>query len=117
MRVSEERTAAPCRTKLEQKIGRIWQDLFAFEPIGLDDNFFDLGGHSLLVMRMRSELQKVLEREVTVIDLFAYPTIRTLAEFLERGQQQVLLEPLEEEAKLQKAYLRHRMETEKETLQ
>ena len=50
--------------------------------MGIDDNFFELGGDSLLLLRLRSRLQAVVGREVPVVALFQFPTIRSFAESL-----------------------------------
>jgi acyl carrier protein len=54
----------------------------AVEQVGIDDNFFELGGHSLLVIQVQQALQSSLNREIAVIDLFKYPTVRSLAQYL-----------------------------------
>jgi Phosphopantetheine attachment site len=50
--------------------------------VGVDDNFFDLGGDSLLLVAVHSNLQKLLQREIPVTDLFEFSTIRKLAQHL-----------------------------------
>jgi amino acid adenylation domain-containing protein len=72
----------PPRSALEQAVARIWQAVLAMERVGLDDNFFDLGGHSLRILQVQSLLRAELGYDVTVVELFRYPTIRTLAQFL-----------------------------------
>jgi amino acid adenylation domain-containing protein len=75
-------------TEMERAITILWQELLVLERVGIHDNFFDLGGHSLLIIQMRSKLQELLRREVAIIELFKYPTVSTLARHLsgERGQ-------------------------------
>ena len=51
--------------------------------MGVRDNFFDLGGHSLLATQVRDVLSEMLVRDVAIVDLFTYPTIRSLARYLE----------------------------------
>ncbi len=70
------------RTQMERTIARIWQELLGVEKVGLHDNFFDLGGHSLLVVRAQSQLQLALGAVLPVVKLFQYPTISALAGFL-----------------------------------
>jgi hypothetical protein len=65
----------------------IWAEALKRSHVGIEDNFFELGGHSLLLTRVHTEIRKRLNVEVAVIDLFRYPTIGTLAEFLSRGNQ------------------------------
>ncbi|HKG15027.1 MAG TPA: amino acid adenylation domain-containing protein [Pyrinomonadaceae bacterium] len=69
-------------TELERVIAKLWQELLAVERVGIHDNFFDLGGHSLLIIRMRGRLQETLRREIAVVELFKYPTVSALARHL-----------------------------------
>lgn len=71
------------RTAMQQLVAGIWKDALCIEQVGVDDNFFDLGGHSLLVARVRFLLSERLGRKVALVDFFTYPTVRTLAEHLE----------------------------------
>ena len=80
----EDRVQAPL-TDLEERIGAIWKQLLNIDHVGLDDNFFDVGGHSLQIVRLRSEMRKAFGRELTVLDLFSHPTIRSLAGLLGNG--------------------------------
>lgn len=66
-------------------IATIWQELLGQEAIGIDDNFFDIGGHSLLVVRAHRMLAEKVETPLSLTDLYRFPTIRTLAEFLSSG--------------------------------
>jgi acyl carrier protein len=70
------------RTSLEKSISTIWQDLLHVERVGLHDNFFDLGGHSLLVVQAHARLQETLGITLPVVRLFQFPTISTLANAL-----------------------------------
>ncbi|MBV9788623.1 MAG: amino acid adenylation domain-containing protein, partial [Chloroflexi bacterium] len=79
------------RNELEQTIAAIWQELLGVDQVGLHDNFFDLGGHSLLVIQLHGQLNErlggsaaMLER-VSMLDLFKYPTISALSEFLSQS--------------------------------
>jgi hypothetical protein len=73
---------APPRTEIEQAIASVWREVLGVARVGLHDNFFDLGGHSLLVLRVQSKLQGALNRNISTIELFKYPTIRLLADHL-----------------------------------
>jgi amino acid adenylation domain-containing protein len=70
------------RTSKEKVIAGIWRELLQVQRVGLHDNFFDLGGHSLLVVQAQSRLRDALGVEVPVVKLFQYPTVRTLAQFV-----------------------------------
>jgi acyl-coenzyme A synthetase/AMP-(fatty) acid ligase/acyl carrier protein len=70
------------KSELEQNIASIWQQTLRLDKVGRDDTFFDLGGHSLLMAQVRNSLAQDLGIEVSIVDLFKYPTIGSLAEFL-----------------------------------
>jgi amino acid adenylation domain-containing protein len=70
------------RTPTEQAIGAVWQEVLGVEKVGVDDNFFDLGGHSLLLVQLHGQLASRLGVDVTVMDLFRYPTIGSFARFI-----------------------------------
>ncbi|ETX02891.1 MAG: hypothetical protein ETSY1_01945 [Candidatus Entotheonella factor] len=70
------------QSRLERDIAGIWQDVLNLEPVGVEDNFFDLGGHSLLMLRVHDRLQQTVAPQVTMVELFQYPTIALLARHL-----------------------------------
>jgi acyl carrier protein len=88
--VHRERTAwAAPQNEMEERIAAVWRELFGLEDsngLGVDDNFFDSGGSSLLLVKLHSRLQKALERTFPLVEIFKHPTIRTLAASLEAGQ-------------------------------
>lgn len=67
----------------EQELAEIWQNALEIERIGVLDDFFDLGGNSLLALRLVSELQTVFNLQLGIHDLFEMPNIRTMANALE----------------------------------
>ena len=73
-------------THLERLIAGLWQRILRTDAVGMDDNFFDLGGDSLLLVAVHSNLQKTLRVEVPVTDLFEFTTVRTLAGHLGNNQ-------------------------------
>jgi len=68
---------------LEREIAAVWREVLGLGTVGLDDNFFEIGGHSLLVARMQERLREKVGREVSVVDIFQYPTVGSLAAHLE----------------------------------
>jgi hypothetical protein len=81
VRPALESFAAP-RDDLEATIARLWCEALGVVRVGRDDNFFDLGGHSLLVVQVHKRLRDELKRELSVVELFKHATIAGLADFL-----------------------------------
>jgi amino acid adenylation domain-containing protein len=73
---------APPQTQVERMIAAIWQEALHVDEVGLHDNFFDLGGHSLLVARVYSKLREAGATNISMLDLFQYPTVNALARYL-----------------------------------
>ena len=72
------------RDPLEETLARVWADVLELERVGIHDNFFDLGGHSLQSVQLVSRLTAALGRPVPVKTVFQAPTIAAMAEVLER---------------------------------
>ncbi len=69
-------------SKIENQLEAIWREVLKLDKIDVNSSFFDLGGHSLLLAQVRSKIGSVLNREVSIMDLFKYPTIASLSGFL-----------------------------------
>jgi natural product biosynthesis luciferase-like monooxygenase protein len=67
---------------LEEKIAAIWKDVLKLPQVGSRDNFFDLGGHSLLAVQAHRKLRDALGRDLSITDIFRFPTIQSLSAFL-----------------------------------
>jgi phthiocerol/phenolphthiocerol synthesis type-I polyketide synthase C len=74
--------AAPPRGPVEQAVAAVWRELLGVEP-GRDDSFFDLGGHSLLIVECRSALERRLGIGLPIVDLFAQPTVAAIARHID----------------------------------
>jgi surfactin family lipopeptide synthetase A len=72
------------QTELERIIAAIWQETLQIDKVGTTDNFFDLGGHSLLVVHVHRRLQERIEADLSLIEMFRYPTVGSLARHLSR---------------------------------
>ena len=70
------------RTELERIIAQAWKEALEVERVELDENFFDLGAHSLMVAEVHMRLQQLLGRELSLVDLFQFPTVTKLANHL-----------------------------------
>ncbi|MFD2169297.1 non-ribosomal peptide synthetase [Tumebacillus lipolyticus] len=78
---SDDEYAAP-RTEAEEHVLAIWQDVLQVERIGIHDNFFDLGGHSLLLIKVHERLQEKLDAQFSIVELFRHTTVYTLTKWL-----------------------------------
>ncbi len=105
---AETRLFAPPQTEMERSVAAIWQKMFELPQVSIDENFFDLGGHSLLVVRMHKRLEESLKLQFPVVALFEHPTIRSLAHNLSNPTTQAgnsQTEKLQDRAQQQKRAL------------
>jgi acyl carrier protein len=73
------------RTRAEELIAGVWREVLGAERVGVNDNFFDLGGHSLAMSRVSRRLRELFKVEVPLVELFRNPTVGALAKHFERG--------------------------------
>jgi acyl transferase domain-containing protein len=73
-------------TELERSVARIWQEILGIAPIGLDDNFFDLGGDSLIATQAMAQLKRELGMDIPIVSLYEGVTVRHLTELVHAGQ-------------------------------
>ena len=66
----------------ESRVAELWQQLLGIDEIGVDENFFDLGGHSMLLVQLQHKLETLAGVQLAIVDLFRYPTIASMAAFL-----------------------------------
>jgi amino acid adenylation domain-containing protein/FkbM family methyltransferase len=83
-----KRDYVPPGTPVEQVLADIWAEVLGVERVGVGDNFFDLGGHSLLIVRVSSKLHEALNKHVSIVTMFEYPTVKALAKYLSRDEQE-----------------------------
>jgi acyl carrier protein len=69
-------------SEIERIVATVWQEALGIPTVGLNDNFFDLGAHSLTVAEVQAKLQEVLRREISLVDLFQFSTVSALARHL-----------------------------------
>jgi amino acid adenylation domain-containing protein len=99
-RVSETVFIAP-QNELEKAVAAIWQELLHVDNVSVFDNFFDLGGHSLLVIQVHAALRQ-MNQPVSITDLFKFPTIASLAQHLSQVPAQELRSEIKEDAELER---------------
>jgi amino acid adenylation domain-containing protein/non-ribosomal peptide synthase protein (TIGR01720 family) len=72
----------PPQNDMERAIAGVWQEMFGIDSVSVDENFFDLGGHSLLLVQIHARLQAKLGISIPIVTLLAHPSIRALARHL-----------------------------------
>jgi amino acid adenylation domain-containing protein/non-ribosomal peptide synthase protein (TIGR01720 family) len=85
-RAAQSETGAPA-SDMERKVAAVWKDLFQVDSVSFDDNFFDLGGHSLLLIRAHQRLRESVRPDLSIVAMLQYPTVRTLARHLSGGEK------------------------------
>jgi amino acid adenylation domain-containing protein len=75
---------AVARTAAEEILSGIWREVLGVERVGIDDNFFALGGHSLKATQVMSRVRQACAVELPLRSLFAWPTVRELGREVER---------------------------------
>ncbi|MBS1191756.1 MAG: amino acid adenylation domain [Rhodocyclaceae bacterium] len=71
------------RTETEKTLAGLWSEVLQVEPIGIHDDFFDLGGQSLLAIKAVARIRDVFEVDLPLRNLFEYPTVAGLAEVID----------------------------------
>jgi thioesterase domain-containing protein/acyl carrier protein len=72
------------RNDLEQTLARVWEKVFDIQPIGINDNFFGLGGHSLIAVKLIAAIEQETGTKLRLCKIFQEPTIARLAKAMER---------------------------------
>jgi acyl carrier protein len=75
-------------SEMERIVARVWAEALGVASVGMNDNFFDLGAHSLTVAEAHAKLQDALHREIALLDLFQFTTVTALAGHLAGSQAQ-----------------------------
>lgn len=83
---NSEKRSVENLTPLQETIASVFREMLNLQRVSLSDNFFDLGAHSLLIVRVHERLKQEIDPELTLVTFFQYPTIGSLAEFLHKRQ-------------------------------
>jgi amino acid adenylation domain-containing protein len=100
----------PPRTVTEEALAKIWRELLRQPVIGIDDNFFESGGHSLLAMQLMARVRNEFKTELSLRNIFEAPTIAELATILDRKKNQGAMTPLQPMARAQSISSQHAQE-------
>jgi len=79
LRNADELTNFTTATTIEKQISNIWKKLLGHNDFNISDNFFDVGGHSLLIVEMKEIIEEVFHKEVALTDMYKYTSIRSLS--------------------------------------
>jgi hypothetical protein len=74
------------RGEMEREVAEVWKEVLGVERVGAYDNFFDMGGHSLLVVEAQRKVKERTGREMSVVEMFQYPTVSAQAKRLQGGE-------------------------------
>jgi len=104
----EQAYTAP-QNETEQLLAKLWGQALKLDKIGVRDNFFDLGGNSILSLQIVAQIQKELNVSLPIVKMFQYPTISALAEYLSQGSgEKPSYEKVQDRAQRQKAAMARR---------
>ncbi|MFD1952571.1 MupA/Atu3671 family FMN-dependent luciferase-like monooxygenase [Sphingomonas arantia] len=91
---------------LEARIATVWRDVLKLDAVGRNDNFFDIGGHSLLAVQLHRSLRDLVGRPLALTDIFRFPTVAALARHLADGEDDSAAQAAEARASGRRAVLR-----------
>ena len=83
----DDRPYAPPRTPTERALAQVWSEVLGIAQIGCEDNFFDLGGHSLLTTQVISRVRRIFKVDMPTQEVFSNPTLSALAQRLDALRQ------------------------------
>ncbi|ABX06598.1 Beta-ketoacyl synthase [Herpetosiphon aurantiacus DSM 785] len=92
-------------SEYEQRVAMVWQQILGIDEVGIDDNFFDLGGNSLVALQLVTRLKKELKTQIPMVALFEAPTVRAMSQLLrpetapDVDQQALLLQQRREQTR------------------
>lgn len=115
LRPDLEQICVPPRNATEEKVASVWAAVLAIKTVGVHDNFFDLGGHSLLGTQVIARLCTVFQVQLPLRWLFQFPTVALLAEQIETasaaaaGENTVALEPVPRDRLLPLSFAQQRL--------
>jgi acyl-coenzyme A synthetase/AMP-(fatty) acid ligase/acyl carrier protein len=95
--LADEGQVASSVTPVQEALIEIWRQVLGVEQVGLHDDFFDLGGHSVLVTQITSRVRQVFEIDLTMRHLFGAPTVAALAKVVEELLDEQLKQLSQEE--------------------
>ncbi len=106
--------AAP-QNEAEQRITEVWKEVLRLEKVGIHDNFFDIGGHSLLMVKVHSRLKEIFDPDLSIIEMLKYPTVAALAQYLtQESKEEPVFQQAQDIAGRQKEAMRRQKRLKKQ---
>jgi thioesterase domain-containing protein/acyl carrier protein len=93
-KLNSETTFAPPRDDVELQLTKIWEKVLGIEPIGIRDNYFELGGQSLLAVRLFAQIEEAFGKNLPLATLLQAPTVEQLADIIRQQGESWLWSPL-----------------------
>ncbi len=93
---------------LEKQLAELWQSILRIDKVGVKDNFFDLGGHSLLIVKLHAEVNKISEKAISLTDLYRFPTIQSIVNHIASGDTSENLKKSSDRAQRRREMTRNR---------
>src|SRR5690606_23401167 len=106
MGASTQTVAVAPETSLEGNVAKLWLEVLGLEQVGVTDNFFDLGGHSLLVVRLHQLLKQALNPAIPMTALYRFPTIRSFVQNLTTGDTSAAAKQAKSRGQMRREMLR-----------
>jgi natural product biosynthesis luciferase-like monooxygenase protein len=108
----DQAAATAPRTELEKTIAAIWREVIGVDKVGVNDNFFDLGGSPVLMEKIHSKLRTTLNRGLSMMDMFEHLTISSLAKHLSSDQTgSASLRETQDRAETRRALMRRKQQS------
>ncbi|MBD2166644.1 amino acid adenylation domain-containing protein [Calothrix membranacea FACHB-236] len=76
-------------SEIERAIANIWLEILHLEKVDINDSFFDLGGNSLLIIQVNHKLREILQCDISVVEMFQNPTIKSLAKYIKITSKEI----------------------------
>ena len=79
------------KNEVERTIAEAWRKILDIKQLSINDNFFEIGGHSLMMVKLHTLLEETLDTKLSVVELFQYPTIASQAKFLSTSKKEGMI--------------------------
>jgi len=103
---STQTVAVAPGSELEGSVAKLWVEVLGLDKVGVTDNFFDLGGHSLLVVRLHQMLKRALNPSIPMTALYRFPTIRSFVQNLSSGDTSAAAKQAKNRGQMRREMLR-----------